>query len=85
MYKMNKYREQNGIKLFSIMPIRRGFIPMSIRITNTSFLHMIRNDKEFGHYKTLEKAKTESKKRTQSGEVKNVTSQIGIYMNIFTN
>lgn len=41
MYHMNYYLESDGFKSFSLLPMRKGFVPRAIRLTTRDFQKML--------------------------------------------
>ena len=76
MYRMNLLRKKKNQKLFSIIPLRRGFVPSSIRITHTALERIARSlrkkHSEVDQYFTLRGLEGSFLKDTEKEEKKQV-------------
>jgi len=55
LYKFNKFNEESGEKLFSLCPLRRSYVPSSIRITSTALKALTRVDELSKEFKEQQK------------------------------
>jgi len=55
MYHMNTYLESKGARTFSLLPMRRGFIPRSIHITTDALFDWVCKDSKAADYKRFKK------------------------------
>jgi hypothetical protein len=69
MYQMNLERERKGDKLFSVLPIRRGFVPKNIRISCTALEFLAKNDEKAKDYFKMRKSE-ESYLSKEEGDTK---------------
>jgi hypothetical protein len=67
---MNKLRETHELKLFSILPLRRGFVPKSIRLSSTALELLVKGDQTSRDYFTLRDLGESLKKDQKDGKRK---------------
>jgi hypothetical protein len=74
MYFMNQKLEESGHKLFSLCPLRRGFIPKFISITTTVLEKLTYNDAFMKEYRNFKSA-TLNSKQVEEGKKKRKMNQ----------